>query len=97
MNYVCGIQDFGESETKLIFPDRNIRIYIKINTLKANIWSIVLHGCECWTLTKDLERRLEGAEMWHIKRIMRMSWAEKVKQRRNGNDRIQKIPTQNHQ
>ena len=77
MNYVWGIQDFRESERKPIFPDRNIRIYTKINTLKANIWSIVLRGCECWTLTKDLERRLEGAEMWYIRRIMRMSWAEK--------------------
>ena len=42
-----------------------------------NVWSIFLHGCECWTLTKDLERRLEAAEMWYIGRIMRISWTEK--------------------
>ena len=48
---------------KSIFTNRNIRIYTKINTLKAYIWSILLHGCECWTLTKDLERRLEAAEV----------------------------------
>ena len=29
------------------------------------------------TLTKDLERSLEAAEMWYIKRIMRISWIEK--------------------
>ena len=62
---------------KSIFTNRNIRIYTKINTLKTYIWSILLHGCECWTLAKDLERRLEAAEMWFIRRIMRISWTEK--------------------
>ena len=45
--------------------------------LKAYIWSILLYGCECWTLTKDLERRLEAAEMGYIRRIMIISWTEK--------------------
>ena len=63
-------------QLKSIFTNRNIRIYMKINTLKA-IWSILLHGCECWTPTKDLERRLEAAEMWYIRRIMRISWTGK--------------------
>ena len=62
---------------KSIFTNRNIRIYTKINTLKAYIWSILLHVCECWILRKDLERRIEAAEMWYIRRIMRISWTEK--------------------
>ena len=28
-------------------------------------------------MTKDLERRLEAAEMWYIRRIMKISWTEK--------------------
>ena len=65
------------TKMKSIITNRNIRIYTKINTLKTYIWSILLHGCECWTLAKDLERRLEAAEMWFIRRIMRISWTEK--------------------
>ena len=61
-----------------IFTNRNSRIYTKINTLKAYIWSTLLRGCECWTLTKDLERRLEAAEMWYIRRIIRISSTEKM-------------------
>ena len=60
-----------------IFTNRNIRIYTKINTLKAYIWSILLYGCECWIVTKDLERRPEAVEMWYIRRVMRISWTEK--------------------
>ena len=52
------------NEKKSIFTNRNIKIYTKINTLKGYIRSILLHGCECWTPTKELERRLGAAEMW---------------------------------
>ena len=46
------------TKMKSIFTNRNIKVYTKINTLKAYLWFILLHGCECWPLTKDLERRL---------------------------------------
>ena len=65
------------TKIKSIFTNKNIKVYTKINTLKTYIWSILLCGCEYWTLTKDLERRLEAAEMWYIRRIMRISWTEK--------------------
>ena len=64
---------------KFIFTNRNtcIKVDTKISTLKAYIKSTLLYGCECWTLTKDLERRPEAAEMWYIRRIMRISRTEK--------------------
>ena len=62
---------------KSVFTNRYIKYYTKINTLKAYIWPNLLNGCKCWTLTKDLERRLEAAEMWCIRRIIRISWTEK--------------------
>ena len=65
------------TKIKSIFPNRNIKVCTKINTLKAYIWSILLYGCECWSSTKNLERRHEAAEMWYIRRIMRISWTEK--------------------
>ena len=49
---------------KTIFTNRNITINTKINTLKEYVWSVLLYGCECWTLSKDTERGLEAAEMW---------------------------------
>ena len=33
-----------------IFTNRNIKVYTKMNTLKAYIRFILLFGCECWTL-----------------------------------------------
>ena len=38
---------------------------------------MLLRGCKCWTLTKELERRLEAAEISFIRRMMRISCSEK--------------------
>ena len=65
------------NKMKSIFTNRNITINTKINTLKAYVWSILLYGCECWTLNKDTEKRLEAAEMWFLRRIMKISWTER--------------------
>ena len=66
------------SKMKSVFNNRNISLPTKINTLKAYVWSVLLYGCECWTLTTELERRLEAVEMWFIRRIMKISWTAKM-------------------
>ena len=35
------------------------------------------YGCECWTITSDIEKKIEAAEMWFIRRMLRISWTEK--------------------
>ncbi|GFO24378.1 UDP-glucuronosyltransferase 2a1-like [Plakobranchus ocellatus] len=37
----------------------------------CNVW------CECWTINKEIENKLEAVEMWFIRRMMRISWTEK--------------------
>ena len=64
------------AKMKSIFPNRNIRLSTKVSTQNAYIWFILLNICECWSLTKDLEGRLEAAEIWYIRRIMKISWTE---------------------
>ena len=65
------------SKMKPIFTNRNIGLDTKMRALKAYVWSILLYGSECWTLTKDTERKLEAVEMWYLRRIMKISWTEK--------------------
>ena len=62
---------------RTILTNRNIKITTKIRVLKTYVWSILLYGCECWTINKEIEKKLEAAEMWFIRRMMRISWTEK--------------------
>jgi len=39
---------------------------------------ILLYGCECWTLTSQLKKKLEAMEMWLYRRMLKISWTEHV-------------------
>ena len=41
------------------------------------MWSILLYGCETWTITAGTKKNLEAAEMWFYRRMLRISWKEK--------------------
>ena len=60
-----------------IFTSRNISLSTKIRLNKCYIWSIFMYGCETWTLTVSVEKRIEAFEMWLYRRITRTSWKEK--------------------
>ena len=32
------------------------------------------YGSECWTISKTMEKRLQSAEMWFYRRMLRVSW-----------------------
>ena len=49
-----------------------------MNIVKTFVYSVLLYGCETWTLNKDLERRLEAMEMWVFRRLYRISWTDKI-------------------
>ena len=65
------------NKLKSIFTNRNITYKTNVKTLKAYVVSVLLYGCECWTLNKDTERKLEAAEMWYLRRMMKISWTER--------------------
>ena len=60
-----------------MFTYRNIKVNTKIRVMKTYILSVLLYGCEYWTLCKEMERKLAAVEIWFIRRVMRISWIEK--------------------
>ena len=40
--------------------------------LKTYVWSILLYGCETWTITAETKKNLEAAEMWFYRRMLRI-------------------------
>src|SRR5688572_535289 len=39
--------------------------------------SQVLYGCETWTMTKNLKKKINACEMWIWRKMLRISWMEK--------------------
>ena len=57
--------------------NRNIKMDTKFRIIQTYVWSVLLYGCECWTITNSTRKRLEAAEIWFLRRILKISWTEK--------------------
>jgi len=45
---------------------------------RCYVFSILYYGMESWTLTEATPKTLEAFEMWLYRRILRISWVDKV-------------------
>ena len=57
--------------TKITFNTRK-------RILQCYVWSTLLYGAETWTITKVMKTRIEAFELWAYRRMLKISWTEKV-------------------
>ena len=60
------------------FLRRNINVQLKVRLLRCYVFSVVAYGCEAWHYTNTNRRMLHSFEMWCLRRMLRISWKEKV-------------------
>ena len=65
------------SNMRSILTCHDLPLRTKVRLTKCYIWSTLLYGCETWSMTRVLEKRLKGFEMWLYRRIARVSWKDK--------------------
>ena len=61
-----------------LFESKQLSLKLKLRMINCYIYSILLYGCETWTLTKVLCDRLEACEMYFLRRMGKISWQQKV-------------------
>ena len=59
-----------------IWKDRGIPNHLKIQILKCLVWPVMFYGCEAWTLRKEEENKINAAEMWFYRRLLRIQWTK---------------------
>ena len=66
--------------TKLrpVWNDRNITLSSKIRLMRSLVISIFLYACESWTLTAELERRIQATEMRCYRRLLGISYKDHI-------------------
>ena len=42
--------------------------------VKAMVYSVVMYGCESWTVKKADRQRIDAFELWCWRRLLRLSW-----------------------
>ena len=46
----------------------------KVRLVKATVFPVVTYGCESWTVKKAEHRRIDGFELWCLRRLLRVPW-----------------------
>ena len=57
-----------------IFKSRDITLPTNFRLVKAMVFSVVMYGCESWTVKKAECRRIDAFELWCWKRLLRVPW-----------------------
>ena len=55
-----------------IIKSRDITLPTKVHLVKAMVFSIVMYGCENWTVKKAEHRRIDAFELWCWRRLLRV-------------------------
>ena len=57
-----------------ILKSRDITLSPKVCPAKAMVFSVVMYGCESWTIKKAEHRRISAFELWCWGRLLRVPW-----------------------
>ena len=57
-----------------ILKSRDITLPTKVHLVKAMVFSVVMYGCESWTVKKAEHRRIDAFELWYWRRLLRVLW-----------------------
>ena len=57
-----------------ILKSRDIILPTKVRLVKAMVFSVVMYGCESWTIKKVEHQRIDAFELWCWRRLMRVLW-----------------------
>ena len=60
-----------------IWKDKNIKTTLKMKIMKCLVWTTMTYGAEGWTLRKTNVKKIQSAEMWFYRRLLRTSWKER--------------------
>ena len=57
-----------------MLKSRDITLPTKVCVVKAMVFSVVMYGCESWTVKKAEHRRIDVFELWCWRRLLRFPW-----------------------
>ena len=66
------------TRSKPIWNYRSISLSSKIRLMRSLVTSILLYACESWTLTAELQRRIQAMEIKCYRKILQISYKDHV-------------------
>ena len=80
------------NKIKNLVTNSKISIELRKRFIKCYVWSVLLYGCETWTMGKEEEQRIQAMEMWLYRRMLKVPWTE-----RKTNEEVLAMANANHE
>ena len=64
----------GMTNLDSIYKSRDITLLTKVRLVKAMVFTVVMYGCESWTIKKAERGRIDAFEVWCWRRLLRVPW-----------------------
>ena len=61
-----------------ILKSKDITLPTKVRLVKAMVFTVVMYGCESWTVKKAEYRRIDAFELWCWRRLLRVPWTARI-------------------
>lgn len=62
-----------------IMKSKKISIHVRKRVLNTYVYPILTYASEGWNITKQHQKRLEATEMWFLRRMLRISYKDHMK------------------
>ena len=66
------------TKLKVIWNDKDIAISSEIRLTRPPAMAIFLYACETWTITADIERRIQALEMRCFRKLLGISYIDHI-------------------
>ena len=70
----CSLEKKGMTHLDNLFKSRDITLLTNVHLVKAKVFSIVMYGCESWTIKKAEHQRTDAFDLLCWKRLLRVPW-----------------------
>ena len=57
-----------------VLKSRDITLQTNVYLVRAMVFTVVMYGCESWTIKKVECRRIDAFELWCLRRLLRVPW-----------------------
>ena len=72
------VDNINAAMLKPVWTDKSISLSSKIRLMGSLVTSIFLYACESWTLTAELQRRIQAMKMRCFRKILHISYKDHV-------------------
>ena len=69
-----------------LLKSRDISLPTKVCLVKAMVFSVIMYGCESWTIKKAEHQRIDAFELWCWKRLSTLGVLESIELQRVGHN-----------